>query len=226
MAYDAYTQRHDLYGQASAGLVAAARVCPGETVLDLACGTGVTTAAVLERLGGCGRVVAVDRSPEMLAVARRRVNEPRVDWRCAPAEMLGALDLGRVDVVVCGMAIWQLAAGPTLSGVRELLADGGRFAFSDGMWHFDGPPCTAAQQAREWRTRIRAAGYTLTRVVHQECRVEVGALVDWLQLSLVPPESAESLMAKALSSTDVRLCTIHVVCRPDSAASPQSADHR
>jgi demethylmenaquinone methyltransferase/2-methoxy-6-polyprenyl-1,4-benzoquinol methylase len=60
----------------------------GGTVLDIGCGTGLSFAGLLQRLGPAGRVVGVDPSPEMLAVARDRVRRHgwnRVDLLQAPA---------------------------------------------------------------------------------------------------------------------------------------------
>ena len=45
----------------------------GDTVLDIGCGTGLSFAPVLERIGHAGRIVGVDPSPEMLELARKRV---------------------------------------------------------------------------------------------------------------------------------------------------------
>jgi ubiquinone/menaquinone biosynthesis C-methylase UbiE len=53
--------------------VAALRLSPGERVLDIACGTGLNLLALSRAVGPEGRVVGVDISPDMLEVARRRV---------------------------------------------------------------------------------------------------------------------------------------------------------
>jgi demethylmenaquinone methyltransferase/2-methoxy-6-polyprenyl-1,4-benzoquinol methylase len=45
----------------------------GDTVLDIGCGTGLSFAPLLERIGPTGRIVGVDPSPDMLAQARTRV---------------------------------------------------------------------------------------------------------------------------------------------------------
>jgi SAM-dependent methyltransferase len=48
---------------------------PGEQVLDLACGTGIVTRQVAPLVGETGKVVGVDISPDMLAVARGSVGK-------------------------------------------------------------------------------------------------------------------------------------------------------
>jgi SAM-dependent methyltransferase len=50
-------------------LFAAARLRPGEAVLDVGCGTGPTTWAAAREVGATGRVVGLDVSAEMLTAA-------------------------------------------------------------------------------------------------------------------------------------------------------------
>ena len=50
---------------------------PGATVLDIGCGTGLSFAPLKARIGGAGHIVGVDPSPEMLAIARRRIARHR-----------------------------------------------------------------------------------------------------------------------------------------------------
>jgi ubiquinone/menaquinone biosynthesis C-methylase UbiE len=63
----------------------AAGVGPGDSVLDIACGTGVLARAASDRVGG-DRVVGVDVNEGMLAVARAAA--PGIAWRRGPAETL------------------------------------------------------------------------------------------------------------------------------------------
>jgi SAM-dependent methyltransferase len=45
----------------------------GQTVIDVACGTGLNFALIEDEIGPQGRIVGIDLSPEMLAQARERV---------------------------------------------------------------------------------------------------------------------------------------------------------
>jgi len=58
-----------------------ARVSPvrGDSVIDVACGTGIVARAARERLGPDARIVGVDVAPAMLAVARAA--DQTIDWR-------------------------------------------------------------------------------------------------------------------------------------------------
>ena len=48
---------------------------PGETVIDVACGTGLNIPALQAAVGPSGRIVGVDLSPEMLAHAHIQVRQ-------------------------------------------------------------------------------------------------------------------------------------------------------
>ncbi|MDE1929760.1 MAG: methyltransferase domain-containing protein, partial [Burkholderiales bacterium] len=65
------------------------QLAPGDAVLDLGCGTGLSLAALHAGSGDAGDVVGVEQCPEMIAIARERVR--RGLWRgvrliCAPVE--------------------------------------------------------------------------------------------------------------------------------------------
>lgn len=75
-----------LFRQWGAVVADAARIGPGDRVLDVACGTGVLACAALERVGPRGAVAGLDANPDMLSVARRKAS--RVEWREGRAEAL------------------------------------------------------------------------------------------------------------------------------------------
>jgi ubiquinone/menaquinone biosynthesis C-methylase UbiE len=114
-------------GPAAKGLVAAARLQPGERVLDVACGTGVVTRAAAGAVGPAGRVAGLDVNPGMLATARKHAPpESPIDWYEASAESMPLPD-GAFDVVLCQMGL-QFVPNRTaaLGEMRRVLADGGR----------------------------------------------------------------------------------------------------
>jgi demethylmenaquinone methyltransferase/2-methoxy-6-polyprenyl-1,4-benzoquinol methylase len=54
--------------------VAALNLQPGQAVLDVGCGTGLSLALLREAVGEQGRIYGFDQSPEMLAQARQRTD--------------------------------------------------------------------------------------------------------------------------------------------------------
>ena len=75
-----------------------------EAVLDVGCGTGNLTRALLARLSSRGRVTAVDISPEMVRAAKEKVSDPRVTWHVADAVDL-PLEDAAIDRVIC-FSVW------------------------------------------------------------------------------------------------------------------------
>jgi ubiquinone/menaquinone biosynthesis C-methylase UbiE len=105
------------------------RVAPvaGERVLDVACGTGIVARLARERLGAGARVVGVDVSPQMLAVARGIV--PDIHWREGQAAALPVKDGELFDVVVCHQGFQFFPDKPAAAReLRRVLAPGGRLA--------------------------------------------------------------------------------------------------
>lgn len=73
---------------------------PGETLIDIGCGTGNIALGLLERLSPEGRVIAVDVSPRMIEIARAKTTDPRIEWHVADAYLLPISDAS-VDRVFC-----------------------------------------------------------------------------------------------------------------------------
>jgi ubiquinone/menaquinone biosynthesis C-methylase UbiE len=69
------------------------------TVLDVGCGTGVSSHEWAKRLGTGGTVIAVDNSPGMVHYARHTRNHERVLWVCGEAQKLPVSD-GSVDAIM------------------------------------------------------------------------------------------------------------------------------
>jgi enediyne biosynthesis protein CalE5 len=112
-------------------LVELAGVRAGNRVLDIATGSGEPALTCARVVGPSGRVVAVDMSPGMLAIARERIDAARltnVDLVESDAESL-RLDPHSFDAALCR---WGLMFMPDLDGVmramHRALKPGARFA--------------------------------------------------------------------------------------------------
>jgi SAM-dependent methyltransferase len=135
----------------------AARLEPGQKVLDVACGTGVLARRALERVKPGGAVSGLDRNEGMLAVARRKA--PAIDWQSGRAEQLPYGD-GSFDAVVSQFGLMffedQVKA---LSEMWRVLRPGGRLAVA--VWasldHFPGYEAMTALLERLFGTVVAGA---------------------------------------------------------------------
>ena len=71
--------------------VAALQLQPGQRVLDVGCGTGLSLALLREAVGPEGCVYGIDQSPDMLALAQQRVQAQ--GWRKVHLLQLAAQDV-------------------------------------------------------------------------------------------------------------------------------------
>jgi demethylmenaquinone methyltransferase/2-methoxy-6-polyprenyl-1,4-benzoquinol methylase len=106
-------------------LVSRIDVGPDETVLDVATGTGAV-AIELARTTGCS-VVGVDRSPEMLAEARRRVSE-RVRLVEGDARALPFADASFDGLTVTYLLRYVEDPAATLRELARVVRPGGTIA--------------------------------------------------------------------------------------------------
>ncbi len=108
-----------------------AELRPGQTVLELACGTGETGMRAAAMVGPGGRVIETDQAPAMVEAALRSAADlglDNVEARVMDAERLELPDAS-VDAVVCRWGL-MLMADPAacLAEVLRVLRPGGRLA--------------------------------------------------------------------------------------------------
>jgi SAM-dependent methyltransferase len=110
-------------------LLDAAAVRPGEAVLDVGCGGAATSRTLAARVGPTGRVLGVDVSAPIVAVARARSAGIRqLELRVADAEV-EALPAG-FDVLVSRFGVMFFAnPAAAFANLRSSLAPGARLAF-------------------------------------------------------------------------------------------------
>jgi ubiquinone/menaquinone biosynthesis C-methylase UbiE len=100
-------------------------------VLEIACGTGVLTRLLRERIPAQVELVATDLSPAMLGYARDRMRDVRgIAWREADAQDLPFED-GSFAAVFCAFGFMFVPDRQrALREARRVLAPGGPLAFS------------------------------------------------------------------------------------------------
>ncbi|MBP2370796.1 class I SAM-dependent methyltransferase [Pseudonocardia parietis] len=105
---------------------------PGLRLLDIGCGTGVSTEALLTTVKGA-EVVAVDASAEMLAVARKKNWSPRVTFVHTRLETLAEAGIeGPFDGILASYLVSNLPdAEHGLRLLLSLLAPGAPLAVHD-----------------------------------------------------------------------------------------------
>lgn len=70
--YDVLSGEWPVYRPGRLAGIAALGLQPGDTVLDVGCGTGLSIPLLAEAVGGTGQVIGLDSSAQMLSVAARR----------------------------------------------------------------------------------------------------------------------------------------------------------
>ena len=103
---------------------------PGE-VLEIACGTGIVTRRLRERVSPSLRLVATDLSKAMLDYARAKLDGRKgIEWREADALNLPFED-GSFGAVVCGFGLmFAPDRQAALAEARRVLAKGGMLLFN------------------------------------------------------------------------------------------------
>ncbi len=124
--------------QAIGSLLDAVAAGPDRRALDLCCGQGNVSEALLNR--GC-QVIGVDFSPAMLAFARQRA--PKATFIEADAQNLPFENV-EFNIVVSNLGICHVPDQPrALAEARRVLRPGGKFAMT--VWCGpDSSPCFAA----------------------------------------------------------------------------------
>jgi ubiquinone/menaquinone biosynthesis C-methylase UbiE len=169
---------------------------PGQTILELAAGTGETGFAAARAIGPDGRLICTDFAPEMVAAARhesKRLGLANVEHRQMDAERI-ELDDDSVDGVLCRWGYMLMADPATaLAESRRVLRAGGRLSLSVWgaaernpwaslpaqalMQHTGAPPATpehpgifAMADPERVRSLVQRAGFAEPRLDEVEVR--------------------------------------------------------
>lgn len=154
--------------------VEGADIAAGETVLDVGAGAGADCFLAARLTGETGRVVGVDPSPAMRALAERHRDREGLHWVSFLAGDAAALPVpdGTADVVISNCVL-SMATDATAAWreIARVTRPGGRFVVSDII---GGDPaagvtakarCETGLSWRDYRAVLRGRGFHALRVL-------------------------------------------------------------
>ena len=162
-----------------------AQIAPGESVLEVGCGTGEVTLLAKVSAGANGVVVGIDPAPEMIALAREKAARQgrMVDFQVGVIEALAFPDAS-FDVVLSSLMMHHLPDDLKRAGLAEIarvLKPGGRLLIVDAK-----------------RPTTRFSHTLLTLMLHGALQVGVQDLPEFLREAGFPHIQTGNLPFRAL----------------------------
>jgi ubiquinone/menaquinone biosynthesis C-methylase UbiE len=188
-------------------LVGRVGLAPGNSVLDVACGTGVVAQIAAAHVGPGGRVVGLDVNAGMLDVARATETQPdgpSVEWVEGSALALPFAD-GEFDIALCqlGLQFFEDRLG-ALREMQRVLSDSGRLgasvftsidrnpaahALADALDRELGEGASLAKRSehsladsKELRELCAAAGFVRVRVETVTTIIRFPSVAEWVRI--------------------------------------------
>jgi SAM-dependent methyltransferase len=199
--------------------VALASLKEGETVLDLGAGAGFDCFLAASRVGGGGRVIGVDMTPEMVEKARGNAvkgNYANVQFRLGEIENLPAADHS-VDAVISNCVInLSPEKKKVFAEAYRVLKPGGRLMVSDIVLLRELPDvvkksieayvgCVSGAALKdEYLRTIKAAGFQDVRIVDEtsfpvEFIANDPTAQELIKNSKMPPEKVREVASSIIS---------------------------
>jgi ubiquinone/menaquinone biosynthesis C-methylase UbiE len=127
---------HQAFAPELRSMIATLPILAGQSVLDMACGDGVYSPWLAERVGPNGRVVAVDLESNYLEIARAEAEKSalsqRIEFIVAPIDAL-PFDDGTFDLVWCAQSLYSLPEPvAALKHMQRVTKPGGVVAVLEG----------------------------------------------------------------------------------------------
>jgi 2-polyprenyl-3-methyl-5-hydroxy-6-metoxy-1,4-benzoquinol methylase len=139
---------------------------PGARVLDVGCGTGVLAPWLAAAVGPEGRILAIDLSPRMIAVAKAKRSFANVEYRIG--DFCGLRETSGFDALVVYSAFPHFDDhGAFFRQAASLLVDGGRLVIAhiepreviNSFHENQGPASTVLAPVEELAAEARPYGF-------------------------------------------------------------------
>ena len=131
--YEGLEERYRVYSVSARRLVDFVGVQETDTVVDICCGTGISSQAVHQKLGEDGSLIGVDISDNMLNRAKEKFSGvPNARFILGDALELQSLIDDQVDVVLANFSLYHFLDDleELFLGVRDILKPGGMYVFN------------------------------------------------------------------------------------------------
>lgn len=192
------------FGRWADALIDLLALQPGENVLDVACGTGVTTRLAWDKVAPGATVMGLDVNASMIAKAKELATGREIVWLERDAADSG-LGSETVDVVMSQHGYHYFPDKPAaLAEFKRVLAPGGRMGLSiwDGHSPYTRAVCRAVERhisreiavkqraqrqtpsADELANQLSESGFSEVRIVRQELSIDVPAARVFVPLHL------------------------------------------
>ena len=122
-SYDSYMRKMTLGRERALRemTVNLAQVKPGDSVLEVGCGTGTLTLAAKRQAGPTGKVFGIDLIPGMIELSQRKATQANLDVTF----QLGSIEevpfsANQFDVVMCSFMIFHMSEMVRRKGIAEI----------------------------------------------------------------------------------------------------------
>ena len=159
--YDNYAKTASTYRETNQDLVRLATIEPDMQVIDLACGTGMTSTTLLNVLDESGKIYAVDAAEAMLDIAKQNITADNIEFFHIPSDQLHTVTNEPVDRILCNSAFWQLPADETLTAINSVLKSDGRLVFNIPTAFSPPAPASPKSDSPNIRALMREAAETV-----------------------------------------------------------------
>ena len=147
LAYQQFAEQWSLFPRLASRLVDLIPASFSGIVIDLAAGTGLVSACLLQRYPpAC--VYLVEPAEAMLALALPQLGERVIGYAQLRAEEIGTLSI-QADVILCSVAMHLIDEAQVFPGIARCLKPDGLFIFN--LWWHSWEPTAHINPGPQWR---------------------------------------------------------------------------
>ena len=129
--YHKYAEKYDVYKESIKRLVSYVKdyLNDPKVIYDVAAGTGMTSSFLLSVFPNT-KIIAIDKSPEMIGFMKSYINNNNVEFLNTAIENIKEAGLPSPDIIFCNAGFWYFDRKMALNVFDEISRSGSVFAFN------------------------------------------------------------------------------------------------